>query len=263
MSPAPYDGGETMLDEDLRRLLLASPLPALDGIADTIIARSHRRTRLAVAGTGFCVAVIAVAASTLGPHSHAAHAPATSLGSSAASLASPVAPSPTESTTVSTSDSAATPTKASPRPTPPPVKVLHVNIGTTITVTPNEHFIVGATSLCLVEPHGVKNCGWIRNGNTGPGSVTEEGSGNQFVDIYYGIGDVTLTSASVERKDGTFVPVTLIRPIGDTWTAYFAVGSPYEDTTLIWKAGRLVSIDRNTTLRFYDARGLLPQAGRG
>ena len=73
------------------------------------------------------------------------------------------------------------------------------------------------TSLCSLDPgqsieaHDV-NCGYVRNGNTAPGSFTEEGYGTKDYDLVYGIGDKQVSRITVQLQDGTFVPVTLIHP---------------------------------------------------
>ena len=180
MNNESHDSGTTALDEDLARVLREAPLPAgTDGWADLVMTRSRRRTRMSVlaAGTAACLVAVGVA--------FASHQTTTSA-----------VPAATQSSTADVSATPTTSTRCS--------RLTHIHISSAATSSPSEppqQTVASSRSgprwscptgtpggpsdqSCSLDPGQSiaakdMNCGYVRNGNTAPGTFTEEGYGTK------------------------------------------------------------------------------------
>ena len=254
MNNESHDSGTSALDEDLARVLREAPLPAgTDGWADLVMTRSRRRTRMSVLAAGTAAGLVAVGVAFASHQTTTTAVPATTQSSTADVSASPTTSTPSTAATPSPTP----PSSSRPSPSEPPVTVVHLKIGSTMDLPNGARLVVRATSLCLAlrgESISAKdlNCGYIRNGNTGPGTFTSEEYGDHHMVIDWGVGDAFASRVSDQLPDGTYLPVTLIRPIGDTWTGYVALG-PGIGHVEIGPSSNPMRFDRSITA--YDASG--------
>jgi hypothetical protein len=236
MTTDPRD--ETMaLDEDLVRVLREAPLPAgTDGWAELVMARSRRRTRTSVLAAGIAASLVAVGVAFASHQTTASGLPATRGGSATAVSASP-------STSAVEASPSPTPSRATPHPTstpdakwptyasPPPLTNLSAKIGGTVKLLFGKRLVLRSTELCLVLP-GDRidaqdlNCPVIRNGNTPAGAYDSFGSGDSDESMVWGLGDPKVSSVTARTNAGDFLPVTLIHPIGASWTGFVVQASP-------------------------------------
>lgn len=209
----------------LHEQLLSAPAPPVPMALTTSAVVAAGRRRLAGAGATVVAVAAVVGVPVLLTRGSDASPASQSIGSSSAGASETSVAAP--SSTAKTREAASTP---APESTAAPTNsVQDVRVGDALDLPSGKRLVIRSTSVCLLDAgeavnDAYANCGVIRNGNTPDGGFTLESYGDRHRTIYYGIGDAEATRVTMQLANGEYLPVTILRPSGASWTGYYAIG---------------------------------------